>query len=403
MSTHVPNPKKSAAALPRRRHRVLVLLAWYATDVFRGIARVAQDSHWIIDSGFERSGKIPSQWRGDGVLAVLGVNEEVDSFVAKCRVPVVNIGYSLPDAAPRVAADQEMIASMAVDHFAARGFKHFAYYLSSGLPGDLGRWHAFREILRQRGITPALLDRTAIEKPGSRGARLWLQRELRRLPAPLAVFAEVDDYAIEVLEAADGVGLSVPEELAVLGVGNDELRCPFAPIPLSSVDDNARGIGEAAATMLEELMSGGEASRTPLIIQPHGVVTRRSTNIIAVEHPIVAKALKAIRNQYREPLSAEGIISAIPMSRRRLHDAFMRYIGRSVADEVTRLRINHAKRLLSESDAKHQQIAGESGFRSEARLGVVFRRETGMTPGEYRAKFNPKFSNRLKIGRPGGC
>lgn len=381
---------------------MLVLLAWYATDVFRGIARVAQDSHWIIDSGFERSGKIPSQWRGDGVLAVLGVSQEVDAFVAKCRVPVVNIGYSLPDAAPRVAADQDAIARMAVEHFLARGFKHFAYYLSSGLPGDVGRWHAFQEALGKRGITPALMDRTAVEKPGSRGARLWLQRELRRLPTPLAVFSEFDDYAIEVLEAADGVGLSVPEEVAVLGVGNDELRCPFAPIPLSSVDDNARGIGEAAASMLDALMAGRKPPQSPLIVAPLGVVTRRSTNIIAVEHPVVAQALKAIRAHYREPITAEGIISSIPMSRRRLHDAFTRYIGRSVADEVTRLRINHAKRLLAETDAKHQQIAMESGFRSEARLGLVFRRETGMTPGDYRRKFNPKFSQRSKMGRPGG-
>ncbi|MGA0846507.1 MAG: helix-turn-helix domain-containing protein, partial [Luteolibacter sp.] len=192
------------------------------------------------------------------------------------------------------------------------------------------------------------------------------------------------------------------EELAVLGVGNDELRCPFAPVPLSSVNDNSLGIGEEAAKLLEAMMRGQTHPDKPVIVPPIGVVTRRSTDILAVEHPLVAQALQEIRKHYREPITAEGIISVVPMSRRRLHDAFMRLIGRSVADEVTRLRINHAKCLLAETESKHHQIASECGFQSEARLGVVFRRETGMTPGQFRSRFNPLFTKRRKVGRPAG-
>jgi LacI family transcriptional regulator len=386
-----------------RRPRVLVLLAWYATGVFRGIARVAQDAHWIIDSSFERSGKIPADWEGDGVIAVLGVDDAVDSFVAECRVPVVNIGYSHPAAAPQVIADQEAIARMAADHFLVRGFRNVAYYLRSGRPGDIGRWEAFRSSLEARGVTPVLIDpATAGLSSRRKGIRRWLGKELRSLPKPLAVFAEFDDHAIEILDAAVGEGLSVPHELAVLGVGNDELRCPFAPVPLSSVDDNPMGIGEAAAALLGSLMRGQQPPVSPVIVSPLGVNTRRSTDILAVEHPLVALALQEIRKHYREPLTAEGIVATIPMSRRRLHDAFMRLIGHSVADEVTRLRIKHAKRLLAETEDKHHTIAGECGFRSEARLSVVFQRETGMTPGDYRRSYNPLFSHRSKIGRPGG-
>ncbi len=381
---------------------MLVLLAWYATEVYRGIARVAQKSNWIIDSGFERSGTIPMDWNGDGILTVLGVDPEVDAFAARARVPVVNIGYSLPEAVPRVAADQAAIAKLAVDHFSVRGFRHFAYYLRSGNPGDQGRWQAFRAALAPRKIEPILIDHTARD-PGDRlGTRRWLQQQLRRLPKPVAVFSEFDDYAIEVVDAAEDAGLSVPGEVAVLGVGNDELRCPFAPVPLSSIDDNPLGIGEAAANLLEGLMRGERPPHEPLIIAPTGVVTRRSTDILAVEHPLVALALQEIRKHYREPITAEGIVAPIPMSRRRLHDAFMQFIGHSVADEVARLRINHAKRLLAESDAKHHQIAIQCGFSSEARMAVVFRREIGMTPGEFRSRFNPEFTHRRKIGRPGG-
>jgi LacI family transcriptional regulator len=150
------------------------------------------------------------------------------------------------------------------------------------------------------------------------------------------------------------------------------------------------------------MMRSRNASADPVTVPPLGVVTRRSTDILAVEHPLVALALQEIRKHYREPLTAEGIVSQIPMSRRRLHDAFIRFIGHSVADEVTRLRINHAKRLLAETEDKHHHIASECGFRSEASLGVIFRRETRITPGEYRSRHNPIFTNRSKIGRPGG-
>ena len=402
MPARTRSKQHKTRTLPERRLRVLVLLAWYATEVHRGIARIAQKNHWIIDSGFERSRTIPSDWSGDGIITVLGVDEKVDAYVAKAGVPVVNIGYSHPDAAPRVAADQESIAKLAVDHFAVRGFRNFAYCLRSGNPGDTGRWQAFCAAAAKRGIEPILIDHTARKPADRQGNRRWLEGQLRRLPKPVAVFSEFDDYAIEVMDAAAGAGISVPEQLAVLGVGNDELRCPLAPIPLSSIDDNPRGIGEAAATLLEGLMHGQAPPSEPIIVPPVGVVTRRSTDILAVEHPLVAMALQEIRKHYREPFSAEGIVASIPMSRRRLHDAFMLFIGRSVADEITRLRIKHAKLMLAESDAKHHQIATECGFRSEARLGVVFRRETGMTPGEFRIRFNPEFTHRVKMGRPGG-
>jgi LacI family transcriptional regulator len=225
---------------------------------------------------------------------------------------------------------------------------------------------------------------------------------LKSLPKPVAVLAEIDDYAIEVIGAAFDAGLRIPEEVAVLGVGNDELRCPFAQVPLSSVNDNACGIGQQACLLLERLMAGASASADAITVQPLGMVTRRSTDVVAVEHPQVAQALQAIRDHYKDPMTAEGIISEVPMSRRRLHDAFVRHIGRSVADEITRLRVEHAKRMLAETQEKQHQIAVASGFRNDARLVLVFTRVTGMTPGEYRRNFNPAYASSPKLGRPPG-
>jgi LacI family transcriptional regulator len=371
-----------------------VLLAWYATDVFRGIARFARDRDWVLDSSFERSGNVPPHWEGDGVIAVLGLHRAVDRFAAACRVPLVNIGYTNPDLAPRVAADQKAVADLAAEHLAERGFRQFAYYLRSSEPGDRGRWHAFREALARRGRQADCLHwqpPAGAAGGDDMGRMRWLSEELLRRPKPLAVFAEIDDYAIEVQEAARLAGLMVPEEVAVLGVGNDELRCPFAPVPLSSVDDNARGIGEAAAKLLDQLMSGRSAPTEAVLVQPVGVVTRHSTDMLAVDHPLVAQALHHIRDHFREPLTAEGMTAAIPMSRRRLHDAFLRVVGHSVADELERRRVEHAKLLLSDTAEKTDVVAQRSGFASASRLSIVFRRVTGMSPSDYRSRFNAAY------------
>jgi LacI family transcriptional regulator len=387
---------------PIPRSRVLILLAWYATDVFRGITRFARDAGWILDSTYERTGEVPQGWRGDGIIGVLGVHPEVDRLAVKGKVPFVNIGYSLPDVAPSVTADQASVARLAANHFRNRGFRHFAYYLRSNQPGDLGRLEAFRRELMTTGHEPIVINCNDRGKTSSLTRTRWLSRKLKSLPKPIAIFSEIDDYAIEVLGAAFDAGLRIPEEVAVLGVGNDEFRCPFAEVPLSSINDNSCGIGQQACLLLERLMAGTPASIDSIAVQPLGMVTRRSTDVVAVEHPQVAQALQAIRDHFRDPMTAEGIIAAVPMSRRRLHDAFVRYIGRSVADEITRLRVEHAKKMLAETKEKQQQIAVQSGFRTDARLVMVFTRITGMTPGEYRRNFNPAFSKTPKLGRPAG-
>lgn len=384
----------------RNRRRVLVLLAWRTTGVLRGITSYARDADWILDTSYERSGALPADWRFDGIIAVLGVHPALDRLVARHRLPLVNIGYARRGDFPRVFADQHAVAHLAANHFRNRGFRQFAYYERVGGFGDVGRLEAFRRELAVTGHDLTVLDRRRC--PHRMPPTRWLAGELAKLPTPIGVLSEVDDSAAEAIAAAEEAGLRVPEEIAVLGVGNDELICPFAPVPLSSVDDNAEGIGRQACLLLDRLMSHRRVAVREIPVQPLGVVTRRSTDALAVEHPQVARALREIRLRYREPLTAEGIVSDVPMSRRRLHDALLRVIGRSAAEEITRLRVEHAKRLLAEGSEKQSIVARDCGFRSEARLVLVFTRLTGMSPGQYRKLFNPAFAKMPKVGRPPG-
>lgn len=391
---------------PAVRPRVLVMLAWYATGVFRGLAHYARDAGWILDSNFERAGTVPEHWQGDGIIAVLGVSPAVDRFVAKRKLPTVNIGYSLPGKHPRVAAHQEAIGQLAADHFCQRGFRHFAYFMRSRHPGDTGRYKAFQKALGDARRVH-LLDWPAWSADKGEGDDLtrlrWLGSKLAKLPQPIAVFAEIDDYAIEVIEAAQLAGLKIPEQIAVLGVGNDELRCPFAAVPLSSVDDNPHGIGYQAAALLDWRMSGHGSDSGFQSVTPSGVVARQSTDLLAVDHPLVAQALRIIHERFREPVTAEGLISAVPMSRRRLHDAFLHYIGRSAAEELMRVRMERARELLLTTDEKLEVVARESGFATASHLHEVFNRTLKLTPGAYRKKFGVERearSSHARAGRP---
>jgi LacI family transcriptional regulator len=382
------------------RKRVLVLLAWHSQSVFRGIAWYAHSAGWIIDNSYQRSGTLPSDWRFDGILTVLGVNQDLDRLLAKHPLPMVNIGYHPLATAPRVFADQEAIARAAAHHFRNLGFHHFAYYQRGEALGDFGRRESFRRELAKSGHSLHVIDHEAC--PKREPFLPWLGKQLKALPKPVALLSEIDDFSMEVIDAAEEANLSIPNEVAVLGVGNDPLLCPLAAVPMSSVDDNAEFIGRQASLVLDQLMAGRPVPRREIPVQPLGVVSRRSTDALVVDHPQVAVALQQIRQRFREPLTAEAFTANVPMSRRRLHDAFLRVIGRSVADEVARLRVEHAKRLLVESDEKQSLVAKACGFGSEARLILVFTRLTGMSPGQYRMLFKPDPSKTTRVGRPPG-
>jgi LacI family transcriptional regulator len=374
---------------PRARRRVLLALSWYAGQIHEGVAQFAREAGWILNLDALRSGSIPPNWRGDGIIAILGSNDRLDRQVLGLGVPVVNIGYGGPPRLPTVATDDVAIGRLAVDHFASRGFQHYAFYLESGGPGERNRCRAFADAVADRGFTPHMIDWPSGpgRKGGSSTARLkWLARQIAALPKPIALFGEFDDRAMQILQACEAARVPVPEQAAVLGVDNDALRCDFAPVPLSSIDDDQHRQGYAAGAMLERILNGkappprGSIQRIP----PRDVVVRRSTDILAVEHPLVAGALRAVWEHYAEPVLASDIAEMFPMSSRRLHDAFCQHIGHSIADELARKRVERVKELLTSTDKKLIEITRASGFSSPDRLTKVFNRLVGTSPSQYR-------------------
>lgn len=373
----------------KKRPKVLLALGWYATDLHRGVASYARKAGWALNIDMERGAAIPEKWNGDGIICVLGMNAIIDEAVLSWKLPAVSIGPFSTETIPQVMPDNEAIGKLAAEHFLMRGFRNFAFYVRSGGLGERLRMEGFRRRLIEAGHELSLIKHPAgIKRPHNTPQATdlrWVEEQLAQLPKPTAVFTEYDDRALEILDACENIGLAVPEEVAVLGVDNDELRCVFATTPLSSVDDDQAKQGYEAARVLDSLMKGEPLSERKVLVEPKGVVTRKSTDILAIEHTNVAKALRLIWEHYTEPLTAEAIAREIPMSSRRLHDAFVQHVGRSMAEELTRRRLEHAQRLLEDKKRrKLEEIAESSGFTSADHMCKIFTRTLKISPSVYR-------------------
>lgn len=368
---------------------IMLALGWYASAIHRGIARYARRANWILDTSMARDGRIPEAPVIDGVISLLHPKRmDLQNFVINCGRPVVNIGDIQLPGVPTVCCDDEAIGRLAAEHFVSRGFRHAAYYRYSETASAIRRQCGFEEALLKAGLICHPIIWQEVASNGERWdekRRLdWLGGQLESLPRPLAVFSEHDEVSIQVLHACRHRHIPVPEQVAVLGVDNDPLRCELAPVPLSSIDNNQEAEGYQAAAILDRMLQGAPIDEMDLVVSPRGVTTRLSTEILAVKHVHVAAALHHIWQNYTRPINAKTVAATVPLSYRRLHDAFQEEIGRSIAEEITLKRLAKAQQLLSESDLRAHEIALMCGFPSEDRMGRVFRRILDQTPLEYR-------------------
>ena len=222
--------------------------------------KICKGGELVLDASLPHSFQPSQNWYGDGIIWVAGVNDTLDRFIRGWRKPVTNIGYTPTPGIPRVASDPNAVMQMALDHFQSRGFRQFAFYLQTHRPGPMVKLEAFRRAVDAADGTFHVIDLPTAQKKGEPNARRspyrWLANHIKSLPSPLAVTAETDDPAIQVLHACVESGIQIPQGVAVLGINDDLLRCPLASIPLSSIDDNMEGIGYRAAEILNSLMSG---------------------------------------------------------------------------------------------------------------------------------------------------
>jgi LacI family transcriptional regulator len=214
--------------------------------------------------------------------------------------------------------------------------------------------------------------------------RMAMAEWLKSLPKPVGILACYDIAGQEVLEACKIAGLAVPDSVAVLGVDNDELICNLTSPPLSSVQSDATQTGFLAASLLDSMMSGAALEPRLHLIKPLRVVTRQSSDILSVNDPLVARALQQIRDRADEGLQVSEVQRHVGLSRRSLDYRFLRVLGRTVHDEITRVRMERLADLLIRTDWTLPQLAERLNFRHSEYMGVAFKKFTGSSPGEYR-------------------
>jgi LacI family transcriptional regulator len=323
------------------------------------------------------------EWDGDGIIAQPRQDMPFVKQLTECGVPVVSLsGPPGTGGLPAVRANQEAVAELAINHFRERGFVRFAYCGDAREKiwpptGELFRKHAEAGGYTCDVYQPAY-DREA------RALRIGhMAKWLRTLPKPVGLLARDDLRAREVLDACRVAGLHVPEEVAVLGTNDDELICEMANPPLSSIVHNARRVGYEAAAMLDRLMAGKKVI-ADIVVDPLGVHTRQSTDLLAIEDPDVATAVRFIREHACEGIHVEDVLDQVPLSRRALEKRFRAAVGRPPHMEIRRAQLERVKELLVGSDYKLEKIAEITGFSSAQYLAGLFRRMMNMTPGAWR-------------------
>ncbi|NJL30496.1 MAG: helix-turn-helix domain-containing protein, partial [Phycisphaerales bacterium] len=196
-----------------------------------------------------------------------------------------------------------------------------------------------------------------------------------------------DQHAVVVLQACRLSGLRVPEELAVLGIHDDALYCHLGHVPLSSIAIAGEKMGYEAARLLDMQLQGEPIVHGHLDIAPLGVITRRSTDALAVEDPHIQEALHWISAHLHEEIDLEDLLDAVPMSRSSLERRFKQMLGRTPYEEVLRQRIERARTLLVDTDLTMEQIALECGFSGRVYFGNAFKHRMKISPAAYRAQY----------------
>ncbi|WP_329101783.1 DNA-binding transcriptional regulator [Micromonospora sp. NBC_01699] len=321
-------------------------------------------------------------WRGHGVIARIENHETADR-VRRLGVPAVDLSAAhLTPELPCVETDDDTIARWAVEHFAERGLRTFAFCGDARYGWSVKRAERFAAHVRGLGIEP---HEFRMEPSGTlAGDRQALAGWLLGLPKPVGVLACYDIAGQEVLEACKIAGLPVPDSVAVLGVDNDDLMCSLTTPALSSIQPDTTRTGFLAASLLDRMMSGDNLDPRLHLIPPLRVVTRQSTDILAVTDPVVAGALQLIRDRVDEGVPVLTIQRHVGLSRRALDYRFLRVLGRTVHEEITRVRMERLADLLIRTDWTLPQLAERLNFSHAEYMGVAFKKYSGKSPGEYR-------------------
>jgi LacI family transcriptional regulator len=382
-------------ATGQRSDRPTVLIGLFESvnsTTMDGILAAAHEYGWRLQHLSFFDGFLPPDLEVHGVIDEHLAGESEVEHLREDGCPVVRLG-KLPNPhdhlLPAVLPDYAAAGRLAAMHLAERGFRELGYvgYQFNEVAETIGV--AFNERAEELGCTCHFLELGG-EKERDR-SRQELRRERLRewftsRPKPFAVFTYSDHTAGQLCAACLSTGLSIPEDVAILGYGNVVHHCETAPVEISSVDANQEAFGREAARLLKRLMDGEPAPVDPIMVPPKAIAQRHSTDVLAVPNPVVARALRYIWDHFELSLSVIDIAREVGVSRSALDRAFRRYLGRTVNAELRRKRLERCMELLRSTDMPIADIAAVTGFPNHSYLYRTFQSAFGMTPRQFRLR-----------------
>lgn len=382
--------------MKRRVALIIETSSSYGRDLLAGIVRFRRAHHdWTVfleqrDLTTEPPAWL-ARWKGHGIIS-RATTPKLAEAVEATGVPLVELTDRRADLGfPHIWSDDAAIGELAAEHLRERGFVHFGF---CGFQSEA--WSQRREAAFVAAVAGSARSCDVYNSPWhGMTARPWedeqrqLVRWIRSLPRPVGIMACNDVRGQHVLEACSTAEVTVPEEVAVIGVDNDQLLCQLCDPPLSSVTPNAELIGYRAAELLAQLMARRKVRQREHLVPPLGIATRQSTDVVAIDDPAIAAAISYIRENACAGITVKDVLQRVAVSRSSLERQLRKFLKRSPQQEIRHVQLKRARELLAATDWPMARIARLCGFEHPEYMHVVFRRELQMTPGEFRKSAQP--------------
>jgi LacI family transcriptional regulator, galactose operon repressor len=367
---------------------VLLALGWYSSAMHKGVAEYAREHYWHLDIRYNYRRLLSLKgWQGNGVIT--SGCELLNTIFKDIKLPIVSMSPTTNKQCCQLVRENDyVIGEIAARHLIKRGFNYFAIYHLDDTSVLRPRKKGFSDYLEKSGfkyiIIPRARGNTAQDEVDILG------RSLLKLPSPCAIFCENDLYAHDIIDAAFFFELKIPEDIAVVGVGNDPLICDTTPVTLSSVDNNLELVGYEAAAALDRIMNGQMEIGDPIYIDPvPQVVVRESSDVFSVKNPKLTNILRYMQDNYHSEINIEALANKHYLCKSAMYKLFIRNLKRSPKQILTDIRLEHACRLLRTTSMKIESIAAEVGFPNCSAMYVAFNKYLNARPGDWRNQNNP--------------
>jgi LacI family transcriptional regulator len=381
-----------------QRQKILLLLESARTcerDFLRGIARY---SHLHGPWAFYRKPKFYLKNRNEGVSLsqikafdpdgiIVSDTENFETILSLGKPTLIHTFKADTYNAPKIIGDSQQTGVMAAEHLLGLGFSNFAYCGLGKYYWSRGRYASFRDTIKRAGFDVAYFElspkqiKNALPKELQRLAK-WLTSVI---PAGLMTCA--DDCSQYIVEACKLADIQIPEQIGFIGVDNDDMVCELSDPPLSSIALDFAKAGYQAADLLDHLMSNKDTPQKNITVLPSHIVTRASTDILAINDEDVANAVQFIRQHSNRLIQISDVLAEVTCSQRTLHQKFQENLGHSVHQEIKRVRIERIAKLLRETDIPISSIALKLGYSNINHISRYFQQARNITPLAYRKQF----------------